>query len=75
MRQLICEATIERSNPAEKNTTALKIRIDYADAGIMGIANSIRPAVQFDQTGVFRTQVTKIKSRLFIRETAQPETS
>ena len=26
-----------------------------------------------DQTGVFRTRVTKIKSRLFIRETAQPE--
>src|SRR6266436_10314320 len=35
--------------------------------------NSIRPAVQTDQTGVFRTQVTQNKSRLFIRETAQPE--
>jgi len=43
--------------------------------GYGGIANSIRPAVQTDRTGVFRTQVTKIKSRLFIRETAQPEKS
>ena len=37
------------------------------------IANSIRPAVQTDQTGVFRPQVAKINSRLFIRGTAQPE--
>jgi hypothetical protein len=44
------------------------------DAGFMeGIANSIRPAVQTDQTGVFRAQVTTINPRLFIRETAQPE--
>jgi hypothetical protein len=41
--------------------------------GYGGIANNIRPAVQTDQTGVFRTLVTKIKSHLFIRETAQPE--
>jgi hypothetical protein len=38
-----------------------------------GIANTIRPAVQTDQTGVLRTQVTKSKSRLFIARTAQPE--
>jgi hypothetical protein len=37
------------------------------------IANSIRPAVQTDQTGVFRTQVTKLNPRLFIREAAQLE--
>jgi len=37
------------------------------------LANSIRPAVQTDETGIFRTQVTKINPRLFIRETAQPE--
>jgi hypothetical protein len=37
------------------------------------IANSIRPAVQTDQTGVFRAQVITINPRLFIRETVQPE--
>jgi hypothetical protein len=38
-----------------------------------GIADSIRPAVQTDRTGVLRTEVTKSKSRLFIARTAQPE--
>jgi hypothetical protein len=58
----------------KKNTTALETRIDFGGTqGYGGIANSIRPAVQTDQTGVFRTQVTKNKSRLFIRETGQPE--
>jgi hypothetical protein len=45
-----------------------------ADAGFMEVSRTAS-VLQFqtDRTGVFRTQVTKLNLRLFIRETAQPE--
>jgi len=61
----------------EKSYDRVQHQNRLADAGFYGvdIANSIRPAVETDRSGVFRTQVTKVQPRLFIRETAQPEKS
>jgi hypothetical protein len=59
----------------EKSYDRVQDQNRIADAGVYGvdIANSIRPAVQADQSGVFRTQVTKNQITSVIRETAQPE--
>jgi hypothetical protein len=59
---------LEKKYDRFEDQDRISSRRDYGS-----IANSIRPAVQTDQTGVFRPQVIKNKSRLFIRETAQQE--
>jgi hypothetical protein len=65
---------VRRSNDAGKKYDHFEDQDRIAGAGFMeGIANSIRPAVQTDQTGIFRAQVITLNPRLFIRETAQPE--